>query len=133
MLVRRFYGKRRFENKAGEILSDFAIENGFDQIINEPTHYFQIGRPTCIDLILTNQRYSFVDSGVVPSPDPHCRHQIVYGKLNYSVPCPPPYKRTFWKYNQANIHGIRESIRNCDWKRLFGILMTLSRNSRSPF
>ena len=72
----------------GKALGDFAVLNGFEQIIDEPTHLPREDIGICIDLISTNQRYLFVDSGVIPSPDPACKHQIVFGKLNFSVPCP---------------------------------------------
>ena len=57
---------------------------------------------------------------MVPSPDPHCKHQLVYDRLNYSVLSPPPYKRIFWKYNQADLNGIRESVRLTNWQDLLG-------------
>ena len=36
--------------------------------------------------------------------------------VNYSVPCPPPHKRTLWKYNLAVIQHIRNSIATTDWE-----------------
>ncbi len=108
------------ENPAGKIMSDFALSNCLEQVINEPTHFFHIGRPTCIDLILTSQKDAIVDSGVVPSPDPFCKHQIIFGKLNYSLPCPPPHKRTLWEYKCADIDNIREAMRILNWVNIFG-------------
>ena len=57
---------------------------------------------SCIDLIITDQPNLFVNSGVHPSLDEHCQHQIIYGKLNISVSYPPPFKRKFWDYSKAN-------------------------------
>ena len=89
MHVPLFYGQNEIKSTPeGKALSDFAVLNGFEQIIDEPTHLPRDDIETCIDLILTNKRFSFVDSGVIPSPDPAIKHQIVFGKLNFSVPCP---------------------------------------------
>ena len=30
-----------------------------------------------------------------------------------------PYKRNIWKYNQANVHSIKNSIGSTDWEELF--------------
>ena len=35
------------------------------------------------------------------------------------MPCPPPYKRKFWKYDLANIQHIKESLVNIDWHNIF--------------
>ena len=46
---------------------------------------------SCTDLIITDQPNLFVNFGVHFSLDDHCRHQIIHGKFNISVPIPPPY------------------------------------------
>ena len=63
----------------GKALGDFAVLNGYEQIIDDPTHLPSDDIEACIDLILTNKRFSSVDSGVIPSPDPVRKHQIVFG------------------------------------------------------
>ena len=45
---------------------------------------------------MTDQPNLFIDPGVHPSYNDICQHQIIYGKLNVSVPFPPPYKRKVW-------------------------------------
>ena len=93
--------------------------NGLNQLINEPTHFQTDCLPHCVDLILTNNPSAFVNSEVIPSPDEHCKHQIIQGNINFSVPCPPPYKRTIWKYERADNEMIRKSIETIDWKTSF--------------
>ena len=66
--------------------------NQMDQIMDEATHFPRDNIETCLDLILTDQPNLFVHSGVIQSPDPNCKHQIINGKINFSIPCPPPYK-----------------------------------------
>ena len=51
---------------------------------------------TCIDLVLTDQPNFVVHSGVIQSPDPRCKHQIINGKINFTIPCPPhPIRGSF--------------------------------------
>ena len=70
---------------------------------------------TCIDLIITDQPNLFMEYGVHPSLDEHCQHQIIFGELNISLPCPPPYKRTVWDYSKSDIQSIRDSLQQTDW------------------
>ena len=74
---------------------------------------------SCIDLIITNQPNIFVESGVHPSLDEHCQYQIVYGKLNISIPSPLPYSRTIWDYSKSNDRSIIDTITFIDWLSKF--------------
>ena len=103
------------ENSEGNALDEVLETNSLHQIIDEPTN-IRGESMSCIDLVITDQPSIFVESGVHPSLDDHCQHQIVYGKLNVSIPHPPPYKRTIWEYSKANAQIIRNLIRAIDWK-----------------
>ena len=70
-----FWNEESLQNSEGKKISEFCLLNGLDQIINEPTHFPRDGIETCIDLIITD--LIFVDSGVIPSPDPCRKHQII--------------------------------------------------------
>ena len=114
-----FWSDERHETMPGEKLSNFMLLNCFEQLISEPTHFPRDDIETCIDLILTDKPSSFVDSGVIPSPDPRCKHQVIHGTINFSVPSPPPYKRKIWKYDQANVLSIKNNIGSINWDELF--------------
>ena len=58
----------------------------------------------------------FIESGVHPSLDEHCQHQVIYGKLNMSVAYLPPYKRTVWDYQTADIPHIRDCPQGVNWE-----------------
>ena len=88
------------EQPEGTALEELIETNGLYQLIDEPTN-IRNGGMSCIDLIITDQPNMFVDYGVHPSLDDHCQHQIIYGKLNASIPSAPPYKRTIWDYPKA--------------------------------
>ena len=114
-----FWNEERLENMPGEKLGNFMLLNSLEQLINEPTHFPRDDIETCIDLIFTDKPALFVDSGLIPSPNPKCKHQVVHGSINFSVPCPPPYKRNIWKYDQADVPSINNKIGSIDWDRLF--------------
>ena len=47
---------------------------------------------SCVDLIATDQPNLFIDHSIHSLLHNCCHHQIIHGKLNVSVPLPPPYK-----------------------------------------
>ena len=102
-----FWDEEGTESAEGKTLADFMVANNLEQLINAPTHLPRENIATCIDLILTDQPLSFVDSGVIPSPDPKCKHQIVHGMLNFNIPSPPKYKRKVWDYQKGDFRNLR--------------------------
>ena len=107
------------DTREGNIFSNFLISNNMEELINEPTHIRDNGSQSCIDLICTDQPFMFVDSGVYPSLDPHSKHSIIHGCLNFHSPSPPPYKRRIWDFNNANVEQIRNDLSHTDWDSLF--------------
>ena len=67
------------------LFNDFLIADSLEEIINEPSHVREDGSQTCIDLICTDQPFNFVDSGVLPSLDPHSKHTIIHGTLSINL------------------------------------------------
>ena len=57
-----------------------------------------------------------MDSGVHPSLDSNCYHQIIYAKVNLKVFYPPPYERTVWHFSRANSDHIKKAINLFDWE-----------------
>ena len=114
-----FWDEESVETAEGKALSNLALLNGLEQIINQPTHFPRLGIETCIDHIFTNQRNTIIDSGVIPSSDPFCKHSIIYGKINLSVPSPPPYKRTIWEYVKSDVLEIRHCLSSIEWHVVF--------------
>ena len=66
-----------------------------------------------------DQPFIFTESGVLPSLDIHAKHQIIHGNLNFSVPCPPQYKRKIWDFKSGEKDKICNDISDVDWERLF--------------
>ena len=56
---------------------------------------------------------------MLPSLDSHSKHNIIYGKLNLSIPRPPPYKRKIWDYINAKCDQIRADLMKVNWQDLF--------------
>ena len=88
---------------------------GLTQILSEPTNFEPNKKPSCIDLIITDQPNLILDSGTRASFDPYCHHQIIYCKVNFRIPPPPPLDRKIWHYNRANTAAIKESINSFPW------------------
>ena len=103
----------------GRDLADFCTLNSLEQMVKDATHEPNSTTSTCIDLILTNQPFLFVDSGVIHSPDSLLKHQIIFGKLNFNVPCPPPYKRKIWDFTLAHTLAIKSQMTAVPWDELF--------------
>ena len=95
------------ENREGRILNNFLLLNNLEELINEPTHIRDNGSQSCIDLICTDQPYIFNETGVLPSLDPHSKHNIIHGSLNFHNPRPPLYRRKMWDNKKANTELIR--------------------------
>ena len=107
------------ETREGCILSNFLLSNNLEELINEPIHIRDDGSQSCIDLVCTDQSYIFIDTGVLPSLDPHSKHNIIHGSLNFHIPCPPPYKRKVGDYKTAKSNTIRLELSNTNWHPLF--------------
>ncbi len=41
------------------------------------------------------------------------------GKINISIPCPPPYKKIVWDFTKSDHVAIRNSITGLDWPSIF--------------
>ena len=102
----------------GRDLADFCTLNCLEQVIKEATHIPNDNTQTCIDLVLINQPFLFVNSGVIHSPDPLLKHQIIFGKLNLNVPSPPPYKRKVWDFSLAHTLATKSQMSNIQWEHL---------------
>ena len=87
-------------------------------MISEPTHFFRENcRPSCIDLIITDQPNLVIESGVRSSLDPSVKHQLVFCTFNFKIPPPPKYNRRIWHFSRARKSLITRAIRNIDWEQ----------------
>ena len=95
----------------GKELDTITSTAGYSQIIDKPTHLTN-NSSTCIDLIFTSNPSIIVDSGIEKSLFSSCHHDIIYGKINFRVPLPPPQFRTIWDYKNADASSIQRAIEN---------------------
>ena len=80
------------------------------------------GLKSSVDLIITDQSNLVIESGVHPSLNDQCHHQIFFGKLSVSNKAPPPYTRKTWHYDKANTVAICKSIEAFAWHKHLGSL-----------
>ena len=104
-------------NAEGRVIEDLLTSLNLTQIISEPTNFQPGKRPSCIDLIVTDQPNFVLESGTRPSLDPTCHHQIIHCKVNFRIPPPPPVDRKIWHYDKANTAAIRRSMLNFPWNQ----------------
>ena len=60
-----------------------------------------------------------VDSGVHPTLNGNCHHQIIVRKFNLITEYPPPYVQLVWDYKKANIYSIQKALDQINWRLLF--------------
>ena len=106
------------ENLEGREINIITRAAGYSQLINQPTHITKDSL-SCIDLIFTSNPNLINSSGVEMSLFEKCRHNIVYGKIDFKISIPPPYTREVWVYKNASAESIQRSISSIDWDFLF--------------
>ena len=105
----------------GNEIENLITNLGLHQVIREPTNFEINKKPTCIDLVITDQPNLILNSGTRPSPDTFCHHQIIHCKANFNLPPAPSYEREMWHYHRANRDLIRRSMENFPWERHFSL------------
>ena len=93
------------------------------QVISESTNFEPNKNPSCIDLVITDQPNLILDSGTRASLDQYCHHQIIYCKVNFKIPPPPPLDRKIWHFNRANSAAIKRSVTNFPWHKQLNLNM----------
>ena len=102
-------------NHEGMEIENLFTSLGLSQIISEPTNFEPNKNPSCIDLIATDQPNLILDCGTRASLDACCHHQIIYCRVNFKIPPPPPFERKIWHFNRANTAAIKRSMTNFPW------------------
>ena len=90
----------------GNLLSSL----GLSQLIFEPTTVEPHTKPSCIDLVITDQPNLVLDSGTRASLDYFCHHQITYCTVNFNIHPPPLFERRIWHYHRADNSARKEHV-----------------------
>ena len=83
----------RESSNEGTQLDMLFSELGLSQMIIEPTHFLEHCKPSCIDLIICDQPNLVIESGVRPSLDQACKHQITFCRLSIKTFRILPFQR----------------------------------------
>ena len=106
-------------NSHWSIIDTLTSTSGYHRLINLPTHMTNTSS-SCIDLVFTSNPNLITEFGIEKFLYAgSCHHSIVFGKMNLNVSLPPPYTREVWDYNKVDKKSIQESIKTCNWARLF--------------
>ena len=101
----------------GTEIENLLTSLGLAQVISEPNNFEPNKNPSCIDLVVTDQPNLILDSGTRASLDPCCHHQIIYCKVNFRIPPPPPIDRKIWHFNRANSAAIKKCMTEFPWRQ----------------
>ena len=93
----------------GTQLESLTSMYGFHQLISQPTHLLP-QTFSCIDLIFTDQPKLIVDSGVHPSLQSNCHHQITYCKINLNIEYPPPLSVWFGTTIEQMLKALKNQL-----------------------
>ena len=93
-----------------------ATDYGLQQLISDPTHILP-NSSTCIDLI--NKPNLAVDSGVHPSLNTICHHQINFCEFNLIIEYSPHYQCLVWNYKRANVNSMKQALYLVNWSTIF--------------
>ena len=107
-----------FLNSTIQHLFTLTSSAGYSQIIDKPTHVLNNSK-SCIDLIFCTNKNIISNYGVDVSIFEKYHHNIIFGKINISVPLPPVYVREVWDYSKANVEHINKAISNVNWHNAF--------------
>ena len=81
-------------------------------LITEPTRVTNTSS-TCLDLIITNHDAIITDSNVLPPfNSDHC---TVTAEITFKTFKSQAYKKTIWKYEEANFQSIKNKFDTVDW------------------
>ena len=114
-----FFWDNDADTMEGRVLSELTVLNNLEQLVSEPTHIRDDGSKSCIDLVFTDQPYIFTNVEVIPHSERQSKHQIVHGKMNFNIPCPPRTSRKVFDYDKANIDLINLELAAINWPFLF--------------
>ena len=100
--------KANINNPLSRILNKFNMQN----VITQPTRVTNTSS-RCIDLIITNHHAIIADTNVLPPF--HSDHCTVTAEITFKTYKTQAYKKTIWKYEQANLHSIQTKMDCFDW------------------
>ena len=118
MLVVKTDCKNDITNSVGQELDSLTSSAGYSQIIDKPTHVVN-NSVSCIDFIFCTNTNIIFKHGVDVSIFEKCHHNIIFGKIEISVPLPPAYVREVWDYSKANAENIKKAISSFNWNKAF--------------
>ena len=88
-------------NAVGEVIQTYTTTTGYSQLIDQPAHCVN-GSSSCINLIFSSNTNLVTEFGVDTTLYKTCHHSLIFGKINFNIPLPPPFYRDIWDYKSAN-------------------------------
>ena len=73
----------------------------------------------CRNLVFTSSPSFISASGVELSLYEKFHHNLIFRKINFHIPFPPPYIREVWDCKNAKVENIQQSVSGVDWNFIF--------------
>ena len=106
------------EYNEGREISFLTSSASYNQLNDQPTHitkeFF-----SCRNLVFTSTPSFISASGVELSLYEKCHHNLIFRKINFHIPFPPPYIREVWDCKNAKVENIQQSVSGVDWNFIF--------------
>ena len=97
-----------YNRKMTRIMQKFDLHH----TINEATR-FDGNTKSCLDLIMTNHKAIINNTKILPPF--HSDHCTVTAEVSFKTYKAQSFKKTMWKFEEANIAGIEEQLDSTDW------------------
>ena len=100
-------------NAIGMDIHTWILSNNMHQHVHFPTHEYSGQLQSCLDLVVSNNE----DLHVLPRPPlGKSDHIVIEGQFPIDdTPQPPKRKSMTWCWKQADVQGLRRSIKEANW------------------
>ena len=103
-------------------IKNIIMKYGFEQLIEEPTHYTETNS-SLLDIIISSGnnivKKAYVSEHFLPAITRY--HCPIVGLLNVQKPILKTFKRQIWLFNQGDYNTYRESLANVDWDSVIAV------------
>ena len=119
-------------NTSDSSMKEFCSLNGLKNLINEPTCYKNSEKPTCIDLILTNQPTLFQRTAVLETGLSDF-HLLAGTEFKMSFQKCKPRIITYRNYKNYDNDVLRSEIQTFCWNQSFASSINLHLSEKNTF
>ena len=112
MIILGDFNNDILSNNCNKKLERIMLKFNLHHIIKEATRLTE-NSETCLDLIMTNHKAIICNSEILaPFQSDHC---TVTAEISFKTYKSQAFKKTIWKFEEANTNGIEQHLNSSDW------------------